>query len=29
MYHLDENQTAFKVLATDTYKNLIRTNSDA
>ena len=28
MYNLDNNQTALKVLATDTYDNLIRTNSD-
>ena len=27
MYNLDEEQTAFKVLATDTYDNLIRRNS--
>ena len=28
MYNLDEEQTALKVLATDTYDNVIRTNSD-
>ena len=28
MYNLDEEQTALKVLETDTYENLIRTNSD-
>ena len=28
MCNLDEEQTALKVLATDTYDNLIRTNSD-
>ena len=28
MYNLDQNQTALKVLATDNYDNLIRTNSD-
>ena len=28
MYNLDEEQTALKVSVTDTYDNLIRTNSD-
>ena len=28
MYNLDAGQTALKVLATDTYDNLIRTSSD-
>ena len=28
MYNLDEDQTALKILATDTYDNLISTNSD-
>ena len=28
MYNLDEEQTALKVLATDTYDNLIGTSSD-
>ena len=28
MYNLEEYQTALKVLAADTYNNLIRTNSD-
>ena len=28
MSNLDEDQTALKVLAADTYENLIRTNSD-
>ena len=28
MYNLDEDQTTLKVLATDTYDILIRTNSD-
>ena len=28
MYNLDENQTALQVLATDSYDDLIRTNSD-
>ena len=28
MYNLDEEQTALKVLATDIYDDLIRTNSD-
>ena len=28
MYNLDDEQTAFKVLARDMYDNLIRTNSD-
>ena len=28
MYNLDENQTALKVLAADTYDDLIRTSSD-
>ena len=28
MYNLDGEQTALKVLATDMYDNLIRTNSD-
>ena len=28
MYNLDEVQTALKVLARDTYDNLISTNSD-
>ena len=28
MYNLDEDQTALKVLASDTYDNLIGTNSD-
>ena len=27
MYNLDKAQTVFKVLAADTYDNLIRTNS--
>ena len=27
MYNLDEEQTVLKVLATDTYDNLIRTNA--
>ena len=28
MYNVDEEYTALKVLATDTYNNLTRTNSD-
>ena len=28
MYNLDKNHTALKVLAADTYDNLIRTNPD-
>ena len=28
MYNLDEEQTMLKVLATDTYDNLIRTSSN-
>ena len=28
MFHLDEDKTALKALAADTYDNLIRTNSD-
>ena len=28
MYNLEEEQTASKVLATDMYDNLIRTNTD-
>ena len=28
MYNLDKEQTAIKVLTTDTYGNLIKTNSD-
>ena len=28
MYNIDEDQTGLKVLAADTYDNLIRTNSD-
>ena len=28
MFNLDEDKTALKVLAADTYDNLIKTNSD-
>ena len=28
MYNLDKDQTALKVLAADTYDNLVRTNSN-